>query len=85
MNNIGNHYSYVDPHTGENVVVAGEEQHNDQFAVLRRTGPGNPWEFDAAHQLRRTAELAIEHRVGQHDDGEFTIVELFPASTGAAE
>ena len=78
MSEIGNQYSYTDPETGAKVVVAGEEQHSDRFAVLRREGPSEPWEFDASHQLRRTAELAVEHRSGQGTGDEFTIVELTP-------
>jgi|GEM_PF-5080710 len=38
MSDIGNQYSYTDPETGAKVVVAGEEQHSDRFAVLRREG-----------------------------------------------
>lgn len=75
---IGNRYRYADPDTGEKVSVAGEEQHNDRFAVLRRTSDSEPWSFDAAHQLRRTAELAVEHRRKQYAADEFVIVELEP-------
>lgn len=82
MSDIGNRYSYTDPATGEKKVVAGEEQHNDRFAVLHRENDTDPWEFDAAHQLRRTAELAVEHRSGQRAGDEFTIVELSPETAG---
>lgn len=81
MSGIGNTYSYTDPETGEKKIVAGEEQHNDRFAVLHRGNATEPWEFDAAHQLLRTAELAVEHRSGQREGDEFTIVELSPENS----
>lgn len=77
-NDIGNRYSYTDPATGEKHIVSGEEQHNDRFAVLHREDADAAWEFDGAHQLRRTAELAVEHRSGQREGDEFTIVDLTP-------
>lgn len=82
MADNGNTYSYTDPATGEKVIVVGEEQHNDRFAVLHRADVADGWQFDSAHQLRRTAELAVEHRAGQRGDQreseEFTLVELSP-------
>ena len=78
MSDNGNQYSYTDPMTGDKVIVAGEEQHHDKFAVLYRGDAEDAWKFSGAHQQKRTAELSIEHLSAQREDDEFTIVELAP-------
>lgn len=78
MSDNGNQYSYTDPVTGDKVVVAGEEQHHDHFAVLYREDANHAWKFNGAHQQKRTAELSIEHLSAQREDDEFTIVDLVP-------
>jgi len=77
-----NLYSYVDPTTGEHTKIHGEEGHNDKFAVLSRPDRDAQWQLEGPHQMKRTAEVTIEHLKGTRPGWEYEIVELTPVASG---
>lgn len=79
----GNQYSYTGPVTGDKVIVAGEEQHHDEFAVRYREDAKDAWTFSGAHQQQRAAELPIEHLSAQCEGDESTIVDFAPEPVAA--